>query len=121
MILECRELHFAIAEVTVVIAVGEPGCEFSQVALSDRLTAQGTEGSRLGRPAIHQDEFHCPSPNEKQSKRCLACMNARACRNFSAGKPAEASRSTALAQTQELSSMIERLFGIPDLQHLNQG
>jgi hypothetical protein len=77
MKLECRELEFAIAEVTVMIAVGEPRCEFSQVALSDRLTAHGTERSRLGRPAIHQDEFHCPSPNERRSRRSLTIEIAR--------------------------------------------
>ena len=48
--------------VALVIAVGEPRCKFSQVALPDWLAAQRTERLRAGCPAIHQDEFHMPPP-----------------------------------------------------------
>ena len=67
MISECRDRYFAVIDVTPVITVGEPRRGFSQVALSDRLTAQRTEGWRSGCPAIHQDESHVPPPNEKQN------------------------------------------------------
>jgi hypothetical protein len=58
--------NIAVIDVAIVIAVGEPRCDFSQVALSDWLTAQRTERLRPGCPAIHHDEFHVPPPNEKQ-------------------------------------------------------
>jgi len=51
--------------VALEIAVGEPRCGFSQVALSDWLAAQRTERWWSGCPVIHQDEFHVPPPNEK--------------------------------------------------------
>jgi hypothetical protein len=117
VILESRELDFAIAEVAVVIAVGEPSCEFSKVTLSDRLAAQSAERSWHWRPAIHHDEFHIPPPNEKQRKRHLTCTNAWTRQSFSAVWPAEASRLIVPSQTEEPSSMIEitELFGILDL------
>ena len=65
MTLECRDGKFAVIDVALVIAVGEPCCDLSQVAPRDRLTAQRTERLRVGCPAIHQDEIHVPSPNEK--------------------------------------------------------
>src|SRR6266446_3348553 len=46
----------------LVIAVGEPRCKFSQIALPDCLTAERTERLRAGCPAIHQDKFHMPTP-----------------------------------------------------------
>jgi hypothetical protein len=67
MNLDCLEANFAVTDVAIVIAVGQPRCDFSQVALPDWLTAYGTERLRPGCPAIHQDEFHMPSPNEKQN------------------------------------------------------
>src|SRR5262249_30762558 len=48
----------------LVIAVGEPRCKFSQVALPDWLTVRRTERLRAECPAIHQDEFH-PYPSRK--------------------------------------------------------
>ena len=113
--LECGELDFAVVEVTVVIAVGEPRCEFPHVALSDRLTAQGAEGLRPGRSAIHQDEFHIQPPKEKQSKRHLACTSSWVRRSFPAAKPVELSRSVVPSQTEGSPSTIEiaGLFGIP--------
>jgi hypothetical protein len=65
MILERQDGNIAVIGVAPVAAVGEPRCNFSQVALSDWLTAQGTERLRSGCPAIHHDEFHVPPPNEK--------------------------------------------------------
>src|SRR5258708_18178281 len=103
MILECGKLHLAIAEVTVVIAVGEPCCEFSQVALSDRLTTQGTERLWPGSPAVDQDEFHVPPPDEKQISRHLACTTALPRQNFSAPNPAHSRRSPPLPQAQRLA------------------
>jgi hypothetical protein len=66
MKLERQDRNIAVIDVTIVIAVGEPRCDFSQVALSDWLTAQCTKRLRPGCPAIHHDEFHVPPPNEKQ-------------------------------------------------------
>src|SRR5262249_34120002 len=43
----------AVTGVALVIAIGEPRRKFSQVALSDWLTAQRTERLRAGCPAIH--------------------------------------------------------------------
>src|SRR5882724_5274893 len=102
MILQCREFDFAIAEVTVVVAVGEPRCEFSQISSSDRLTAQGTEGLLPGRPAVHQYEFHFPSPNGEQSKGRLIRSNVWARLNSVGSR-----RSIASSQTGKPSSTIE--------------
>src|SRR6266480_1233028 len=62
MLLERWDGKLAVTGVALVIAVGEPRCKFSQVALTDWLTAQRTERLRAGYPAIHQDEFHMPPP-----------------------------------------------------------
>jgi hypothetical protein len=62
MLLERWDGSLAVTGVALVIAVGEPRCKFSQVALPDWLTAQRTERLRAGCPAIHQDEFHMPPP-----------------------------------------------------------
>ena len=68
--LECRERDFAIAEVTIVIAVVvEPCREFSQVALSDRRKAHGTKGMWLGLAAIHQDKSHVLPSNVGATRR----------------------------------------------------
>jgi hypothetical protein len=55
-----------VIEVAPLVAVGEPRCDFPQVALSDGLTAPRTERLRSGYPAIHYDEFHVSPPNEEQ-------------------------------------------------------
>ncbi len=64
--LESHDGSITVTDVALLVAVGEPRCDLSQVALSDRLTAQRTERSRPGCPAIHDDEFHVSPPNEKQ-------------------------------------------------------
>src|SRR5262249_7119746 len=63
MLLDRGGVKFAVIDVPPVIAVEEPRCKFSQIALPDRLTAQ----LMAGRPTIHDDEFHVPPPNEKQN------------------------------------------------------
>src|SRR4029077_10630989 len=68
MLLERQGGNLAVTGVTLVIAVGEPRCKFSQIALPDCLTAQRTERLRPGGPAIHQDKFHMPPP---RSVRCV--------------------------------------------------
>jgi hypothetical protein len=65
MVLECKDGSFAVIDVALVIAAGEPRHDISQVPLPDLLTAQRTERLRAGCPAIHQDEFHVTSPNAK--------------------------------------------------------
>jgi hypothetical protein len=67
MLLDRGGGNFAVIDVAPVIAVEEPRCKFSQIALPDRLTAQLTESLLAGRPTIHDDEFHVPPPNEKQN------------------------------------------------------
>ena len=64
MKLERQDGNISVIDVAIVIAVGEPRCDFSQVAISDWLTAQRTERLRSGCPAIHQDEFHARHSNE---------------------------------------------------------
>ena len=63
MLLESRRGTLAVTGVALVIAVGEPRYKFSQVALPDWVTARRTDRLRAGCPAIHQDEFHMPSPS----------------------------------------------------------
>src|SRR5262245_14316502 len=58
MTLECWDGNFAVADVTLVITVGEPCCDFSQIIRRNWLTAQRTERLRNGCPAIHHYEFH---------------------------------------------------------------
>ena len=43
----------AVIEVAIVIAIAESRPDFSQIALSDWLTAQHTKRLRAGYPAIH--------------------------------------------------------------------
>jgi hypothetical protein len=64
MILKCPDGNFAVAYVALVIAVGEPCCDFSQITPRDWLAAQCTERLRNGCPAIHHDEFHLLPPNQ---------------------------------------------------------
>lgn len=56
-----------MTRVALVIAVGEPGRDLSQVALPDWLTAKCAERLRARRPAIHQDKFHLPPPSHLHS------------------------------------------------------
>ena len=63
MLLERWGGSFAVTDEAPVIAVGEPSCKFSQIALPDRLTTQRTASLLAGRPTIHDDELHVPLPN----------------------------------------------------------
>jgi hypothetical protein len=72
MVLERKDGSLAVIDVALVIAVGEPGYDISQVALPDWLAAQRAERLRAGCPAIHQDEFHVASPNAKNTM-CGSC------------------------------------------------
>jgi len=47
-----------VAEVALVIAVGETRGELSQIALADWLATQRAEALWTGTPPGHQDEFH---------------------------------------------------------------
>ena len=67
MICQNQDRAFAVIGVAIMIAVGEPRPDLSQVARPDRLTAQHTERLRAGRPAIHQDESHVGPPHAKQN------------------------------------------------------
>ena len=56
MIFENQHSLFAVIGVAIMIAVGEPCPDFSQIAGPDWLTAQHADRLRAGRCAIHQDE-----------------------------------------------------------------
>jgi hypothetical protein len=60
---EYRGGKFLTTDVALVIAVGEPCRDFSQVITSDWLTTKRTERLRARRPVIHQDKFHLPPPS----------------------------------------------------------
>ena len=60
---EYRGGKFLTTHVALVIAVGEPCRDFSQVITSDWLTTKRTERPQARRPVIHQDKFHLPPPS----------------------------------------------------------
>ena len=55
--------NLALTDVAPVIAVGELSCQFSQIALPDRLATQRAASLLPWRPTIHDDEFYVPRPN----------------------------------------------------------
>ena len=55
--------QLAVTEVALVVTIGEPGCDFPHVSLSDRLTAQRTERFWARCPAIDQNELHAVTLN----------------------------------------------------------
>ena len=67
MFFEHEDGTFAVFGVAIMIAIGEPRIDFSQIVRRDRLTAQHTESLRAGRPAVHQYESHVAPPNAKQN------------------------------------------------------
>jgi hypothetical protein len=58
---------FAVIGVAIMIAVEEPGSDFSKIGCPDRLTAQHTRGLFTGLPVIHQNEFHVAPPGATQN------------------------------------------------------
>ena len=66
MIFESHDGLFAVIDVAIMIAVGEPRPDFSQIARPDWLTAEHTERLLAGRPAIHQYESHVAPSKAKQ-------------------------------------------------------
>jgi hypothetical protein len=69
VIFENHDGAFAVIGVAIMITVGEPGPDFSQIARPDRLTAQHAESLRAGRPAVHQYESHVASSKAKRNDR----------------------------------------------------
>ena len=67
MIGKRRDRTPAVVGVAIMIAVEEPGPDFSEIACPDWLTAQQTERLLAGPPAIHQYEFHVAPPSAKQN------------------------------------------------------
>jgi hypothetical protein len=59
MLLEREGGNLAVTGVALVIAVGESRCKFSQVALSNCLTAQRTERLRAGVLPFTNTNFKC--------------------------------------------------------------
>jgi len=55
-----------VISVAIMIAVEEPGSEFTKIGCPDRLTAQHTRGLLGGLSVIHQYEFHVTPPSAKQ-------------------------------------------------------
>jgi hypothetical protein len=72
MLLERWGGILAVTDVTRVIAIGELSCQFSQIALPDRLVTQRTASLLAGRPAIYDDEFHVPRPNVTRCNKAIA-------------------------------------------------
>jgi hypothetical protein len=64
---ESQDFTLAVIGVAIMIAVEEPGSDFSQIACPDWLTAQHTRGLFARRPVIHQYEFHAAPPSAKQN------------------------------------------------------
>jgi hypothetical protein len=62
MFREDRDREIAMSDVALVITVGKPGAKLAQVAPTDWLATQRTEGFWTRPPAIYQNEFHIPSP-----------------------------------------------------------
>src|SRR6202022_504259 len=67
MICQNQDRAFAVIGVAIMIAVGEPRPDLSQIVRPDRLAAQHTERLRAGCPAIHQYESHVAPPKAKQN------------------------------------------------------
>jgi hypothetical protein len=53
--------------VAILIAVGQPRPDFSEVTRPDRLIAHHTQGLLAGRPSIHQYESHMAPLNFRYS------------------------------------------------------
>jgi hypothetical protein len=70
MIFDGQDRAFAMFGVALIITVGEPCLDFSQIACPDRPPAQRTERLSERRPAIHKDEPHAASPDAKQMMMC---------------------------------------------------
>src|SRR5262249_27474159 len=113
MLLEREDGNLAVTGVALVIAVGEPRCQLSQVALPDRLAAQRAERLRAGYPAVHQDEFHLPPP------RLVACARTRVAsrqqkklqirslqRKFIGEPPRSEDRTPAAARTTAVNALV---------------
>jgi hypothetical protein len=73
MIFESLDGHFAVIGVAIMIAIGEPRPDFSQIVRPDWLTTQHTERLRTRRPAIHQYKPHVAPPNAKQNSVSDGC------------------------------------------------
>jgi hypothetical protein len=63
MIFESKCGAFAVLGVAIMIAIGEPRLDLSQIVLPDRFAAQRTDRLPAGRSAIHQNKSHMASPN----------------------------------------------------------
>ena len=59
-------------DVAFVVTVREPGSDFPQVGLPDRLTAERTEALQPRYPAVDQNEFHGRPKRAKASSILLA-------------------------------------------------
>jgi hypothetical protein len=52
-----------MSEVALVATEGEPGCDFPQASLGDRLVAERAERLRVQCAVIHQNELHAATLN----------------------------------------------------------
>jgi hypothetical protein len=66
MVFDSQDRALAMTGVALIITVGEPRLDLSQIACTDRLAALRAQGLPKGRPAVHQDESHVASPNATQ-------------------------------------------------------
>jgi hypothetical protein len=66
MIFNGQHRALAMLNVALIVTVGEPRLDFSQIACPDRLAAQRTQRLPKRRSAVHQDESHVASPDAKR-------------------------------------------------------
>src|SRR6266498_4890394 len=118
MLLERWDGSLAVTGIALVIAVGEPRCKFSQVALPDWLTARRTERLRAGCPAIHQDEFHTPPPRSvfraltRVASRQQRKLQIRSLQSGHPGRPRKVRLTSSSAETHRQSDIRHRRRGL---------
>src|SRR5229473_55489 len=109
MMLECRNGSLAPVAVALVVAIGEPCCDFAQVALLDWLAAHRAESLRSGGPVSHQDESHVPSPNERSCHwLCCLCIRMKPCCRFN--RTREHCRSCGVFSQRKSINLLQRWF-----------
>src|SRR5437016_5359557 len=67
MMFDSQDGPSAVIGVASMIAVGELGVDFSQIARPDWPAVKHTQALWAGRPAVHQYESHVAPPNAKQN------------------------------------------------------
>jgi hypothetical protein len=66
MVFDGQHRALAMLDVALIVTVGEPRLDFSQIACPDRFAAQSAERLPKRRPSVHQNESHVASPDAKR-------------------------------------------------------